>query len=67
MKGSNLREVDGETEKYCPVCREWWPADEEFFYFSKGRLQYTCKACSNERRTAQNVVAKQKEANTSRA
>lgn len=32
---------DGELEKLCYKCGEWWPADEEFFY--PGFAQ--CKAC----------------------
>lgn len=42
---------DGEPEKWCPRCKEWWPADTEFFFASRGRgdgLQPWCKACQIE-------------------
>lgn len=43
--GQRLDE-DGELEKYCPGCNEWWPADSEFFYSSgHGKLAKLCKAC----------------------
>lgn len=45
---------DGETEKLCIRCGEWWPADKEFFYLAKYHghdgLSYWCKACYLERR-----------------
>jgi len=36
---------DGGVERHCPKCDEWWPADREFFYGSKEKLHYWCKAC----------------------
>lgn len=40
---------DGEMERYCSKCREWWPADSEFFYTTgkagSGKLMDWCKAC----------------------
>ena len=42
------------TEKQCGACREFWPADAEFFYLNKftaDGLQYRCKACCSENRT----------------
>lgn len=52
-----LRVVDGETEKFCRVCKEWWPADDEFFPRSprdKSRFRSPCKCCIDERRRATN-------------
>lgn len=37
------------AEQRCATCGDWWPADLEFFYFSKGRPMVSCKACTNER------------------
>lgn len=40
-------------EKRCSKCREYWPADSEFFYASRGEpdgLIHTCKACYQENR-----------------
>lgn len=51
-----LRTVDGEREKLCTRCNEWWPADEEFFYkdpTGAAGLFYCCKACYAEWRIAQ--------------
>ena len=39
------------TEKLCPKCNEYWPADKEFFYSSKTTkdgLFSWCKACHTE-------------------
>jgi len=37
---------DGELERQCSHCHEWWPADSEFFYGSKRNgLHSWCKAC----------------------
>ena len=41
--------------KRCPRCKEWWPADGEFWYPNAARpggLQSECKACQIERRRA---------------
>ena len=43
---------DGEPEKCCSLCHEWWPADLEFFYGSKtgrGGVGNWCRACYHER------------------
>jgi hypothetical protein len=40
-------------EKYCTACKEWWPADREFWYANANhstRLAQWCKACYSERR-----------------
>lgn len=49
---------DGELERYCPRCDEWWPADREFFYTtgSDEELHSWCKACYQERRNARRRV-----------
>lgn len=41
------RMIDGELEKRCPACKEWWPADTEFFFPLRqgGDLHSSCKAC----------------------
>lgn len=39
---------DGEEEKFCRKCKEWWPADTEFFYSNKSQpdgLYRYCIAC----------------------
>lgn len=38
---------DGELERYCPHCQEWWPATLEFYHArGKGRgLSSWCRAC----------------------
>jgi hypothetical protein len=39
---------DGDIEKRCGKCKEWWPADTEFFYpkaSTSGGLHDWCKAC----------------------
>lgn len=33
------------VEAQCARCKEFWPADNEFFYMSKGRPHSWCKAC----------------------
>jgi len=45
--------ADGEAEKFCPKCREWWPADTEFFHRNPSTpdgLATYCKACQLEAR-----------------
>ena len=33
-------------ERRCFDCQEWWPQDEEFWYFdAKGKVQGRCRAC----------------------
>ena len=32
-------------ELKCSKCGEFWPADSEFFYCSKGRISSWCIAC----------------------
>lgn len=39
-----IRTELGEEVK-CAKCKEFWPADLEFFYFSNGRPHSWCKAC----------------------
>lgn len=41
--------------RYCPDCKEYWPADSEFFHYSgkrggRHKFQSYCKACYEERR-----------------
>ena len=52
---------DGEAEKRCSGCKEWWPADLEFFYPSKGNpagLSNWCHACYSEWRNAKRRAAR---------
>lgn len=44
---------DAELHKRCVKCKEYWPADTEFFYDSKAHndgISDTCRACSCEQR-----------------
>lgn len=37
---------DGEVEKLCGHCLEYWPFDDEFFHRNgSGNLSSPCKAC----------------------
>lgn len=51
--GVYRRDENGELEKRCSRCREYWPADNEFFHagaaYDDG-LHCQCKACFIERR-----------------
>ena len=45
------KDADGELERQCTQCGEWWPADKEFFYPNgKHGLHTQCKACYLERK-----------------
>ncbi|WP_336726234.1 hypothetical protein [Achromobacter ruhlandii] len=33
------------TEIQCSRCKDFWPADGEFFYTARGKLHTWCKAC----------------------
>lgn len=39
-------------EVRCSKCRQFWPADQEFFFISHGRPHSWCKACYIEVRLA---------------
>ena len=48
MKGVAVPTMETElgTERLCTWCGEWWPQDEEFWYFQKGgAVMGRCKAC----------------------
>lgn len=38
---------DGENERYCTGCHEWWPMTEEFFGFlsTRGHFRSHCRVC----------------------
>lgn len=40
-----FRETELGRESLCGNCLEFWPADNEFFYFQNGEPQACCKAC----------------------
>lgn len=42
------RVIEGEPEMQCRKCKEWWPADHEFYHKDKRAaygLSPVCKAC----------------------
>lgn len=41
---------DGALEKRCSKCRDWWPADTEFFPVDRAGLGSWCRACRYEHR-----------------
>jgi hypothetical protein len=52
---------DGQLEKLCSKCKEYWPADTEFFCASGGTsdgLHCQCKACSYAPRDALRIQNK---------
>ncbi len=53
---------DGEKERYCAGCDEWWPADKEFFFTSghgPRQLASQCKACYLEKKNAKRRAARE--------
>lgn len=38
-------ETDAGTEVQCAKCQEFWPEDQEFFFFNKGKAHSWCKDC----------------------
>lgn len=49
LKSGTYREGDDGLEKRCSLCREYWPADSEFFYASRAQpdgLNSYCKAAT---------------------
>ena len=51
MKASPRIETELGTERLCLRCQEWWPVDDEFWYFRKrdGGILGWCRACWSER------------------
>ena len=50
---------DGELEKQCSKCREWWHADTEFFHKHTTKpdgLHSWCKACMMEKRSYNRII-----------
>jgi hypothetical protein len=43
-------------ERQCQRCLDWWPKDEEFFFFQDGNVQGHCKACCAELRQERRVA-----------
>lgn len=52
IRKGTFRIAEGELEKHCPQCGEWWPADTEFFFPLRqgAELHSSCKACYTFRR-----------------
>lgn len=51
LANGGYRYDGGQLEKRCSRCHDYWPADAEFFYQSKGQsdgLHIYCKACYRE-------------------
>lgn len=42
---SRYRTTELGVEALCSRCEEWWPADQDFFYFQRGKPHSWCKAC----------------------
>jgi len=65
--GKYRLDEDGELEKLCTKCKEYWPADTEFFYPNSGDLDgiwKMCKACYQEwRKSHRHNAAKQQHGN----
>jgi hypothetical protein len=53
-----LRIVNGQQERYCRKCKDWWPNTSEFFYYNKARdgFRSPCKACIADKRAQTNEV-----------
>ena len=47
-RGTYRLDEDGMLEKRCGKCREYWPADTEFFYAQCGELSSYCRSCNHE-------------------
>ncbi|MFY3625478.1 hypothetical protein ACOTFH_02540 [Achromobacter xylosoxidans] len=47
MKRPSRPKIETElgTEIQCSRCKDFWPADREFFYTARGKLHPWCKAC----------------------
>lgn len=64
-RGHSLRDGDEGPEKFCGTCREWWPADPEFFCRDSGSpsgLFHACKACCADHQRATRDRKKQQQA-----
>lgn len=50
---------DGEPEKQCTKCKDWWPATLEFFYRDpKVGFNAWCKPCWTEHRRERRLKAR---------
>jgi hypothetical protein len=52
----NVRQTELGVEKRCRCCKEFWPADEEFFFHHRNKLSSACKACLVVRRSVAPIV-----------
>lgn len=51
IRNGNYAEIDEILHKRCPRCKDYWPADTEYFYAApsqKDGLYPWCKACYQE-------------------
>ena len=63
-RGHFVREGAEGPEKFCGTCREWWPADTEFFFRDRGSpsgLYTSCKACGADHQRATEARRKLKQ------
>ena len=63
--GKERLDGDGQLERQCTKCDEWWPADKEFFYTTgankesgRDELHPWCKACYQEWRINKRAAKK---------
>lgn len=58
---SRVVETELGQEARCSQCSEFWPADSEFFFITKGKPHAWCKACYVNHPTTLAKVARWKE------
>ncbi|MNV89698.1 hypothetical protein D3C71_1840140 [compost metagenome] len=51
MRKSMETELGREVQ--CAACKNFWPADGEFFFMDRGRLRSRCRACEKDNPTRQ--------------
>lgn len=50
LKTGHLIVEDGELEKLCACCNDYWPCTKEFWHLDRGRFKSRCKCCWHETR-----------------
>ncbi len=64
MTCSTRLNEDGQKEKHCPKCNDWWPGDSEFFHRNPTNpdgLDTYCRACRLEVRAQAYLRKKEKQ------